>query len=468
MIAKLQFSWYLEKVFVTSSPDWLLTKTLKSQLQPLPVSSKSIVANFGYPFDWAQELSGIHLVKDEVLDLDQMKTINEAMIQQQDQMYKFIIHARNQANDLNIFRSGIRILKTKMTEGSRKDSEKTRIVSIRQLLIEKLRIHSRPVRSNQDQSIRRHFASGWWTVIMRKLTEEEKTSQQQTEAESKTPGTTSAPSVRVKFLPHNTFKEITQKSGIDKGDVYYQWSGSSYTSPVIMEASEKLKEVSDEIPVSLTGPISSTELSFFQQNGLKDELIHGKLIVQKRPRIPKRFQGLLPMDYEKRFFPFHLQTRKKQSSIDMIIPEAQTQFYRIYRIIIQRGYIQLSILYQVNLLTPLMPSLTIEGIFASSEFSRKTITENGKESKDRTGGMDGKRSNDHVKIEREKILKQEGEALKIRDQLDQIAEQLETLPEETGKQHRNKIPHFHCDEAKQWITSKVSFSKFLISILRFS
>eukprot|EP00210_Caulerpa_lentillifera_P009407 g8968.t1 len=459
-IAGLIFSWYLEQVFVSSFPDWLLVKTLKSQISPLPVSSRSLVGSYGYPLDWAQELCGVELIKDEVMDLDQVKTINEEMIRQQEQLSKFIIHARNQALDLNAFRSGLSTLKTKMIEGSKKDSDKTKIVSIVQVPIEKLKINSKPFTVSQEPVTKhRHFATGWWTVVMRKLSEEDKTSQEQSDSlmNQSTGVSYVPPLVRIRFFPHNTSHEVAaKKTGVEKGELYYQWEGSNWTPSITLEASDKLKELNNDSLAFLTGPITSEELVKIQEKGLTDELIHGKMIVQKRPRIPKRFHGLLPMNYEKRFFPFHLQTRKTPTTIATVIEESQKHLYRIYRIIIQRGHIQLSVLYQVNLLTPLMPTLTIEGVYASSEFSKKSTGETGKDSKDRSSGIDGKRSTDHVKLEREKILKQEGEALKIRDQFDLIADQLETLPNEASKKSRKQTPHFQCNEAKSWITTKLS------------
>ena len=78
-----------------------------------------------------------------------------------------------------------------------------------------------------------------------------------------------------------------------------------------------------------------------------------------------------------------------------------------------------------------------------------------KESRGKTF-LEGKSKADHIKTERERILKREMEAMKFRDALENIASRLKTLNRDSlSHEKSHKLPAFFCEDAKIWIGRKV-------------
>ena len=110
---------------------------------------------------------------------------------------------------------------------------------------------------------------------------------------------------------------------------------------------------------------------------------------------------------------------------------------------------------RVNLLRPLLPNVFIESVCASSDFKNRTSAISTKDAKSKAV-TDGKGKTDHVKTERERIMKRESEAMKIQETFDLAVGQLETLSHQEIPQSKSKkMPSFWCEDAKRWISRNV-------------
>ena len=146
--------------------------------------------------------------------------------------------------------------------------------------------------------------------------------------------------VRVRFYPQLT-AEGSRSLGISKSDIYYEAGSFCTDSQFRLRSSEKLSQASEGItgfPKSLVGPLSPEE------SGTKSDWVYGQLVVQKSNRIPKRYRGILPTNYEQRFFPFELLSKSHIKPVDPRIPELEKELFRVYRVIIQKGHIRLTTL----------------------------------------------------------------------------------------------------------------------------
>lgn len=101
-----------------------------------------------------------------------------------------------------------------------------------------------------------------------------------------------------------------------------------------------------------------------------------------------------------------------------------------------------------------MPTVFIESVSASSSYKTKTAIAGVKDQKPKA--TEGKSKADHIKTERERILKRELEALQLRELLDRAVAQLETLDhEDLPPVKSKKTPVFCCEDARRWITRQV-------------
>lgn len=145
--------------------------------------------------------------------------------------------------------------------------------------------------------------------------------------------------IRMRFFPHVS-NEWTKRMGVEKSELFYEAVEPEFDSLLKMKRFIHL-ETDENLPLVLIGPLKSEDIRE------SDDLVFGKLIVQKRIEIPKKFVGILPADFEARFFPFELRSKKHDFHIDLKMP-LQKELYRIYRVKLRMDCIQLTALVRSN------------------------------------------------------------------------------------------------------------------------
>ena len=229
-----------------------------------------------------------------------------------------------------------------MHHATRDGNKETELIRFRRMSSEKFLSHK--TENTTPGGSYRGLAAGMWTVVMKKEISENGTApssaNKTSDAMEIEEDLISQEMVRVRFYPQLT-TEGSRSLGISKSDVYYEASSFCTESQFRMRSSEKLSQASEGIagfPKSLVGPLSPEE------SGTKSDWVYGQLVVQKSNRIPKRYRGVLPTDYERHFFPFELFSKSHIKPVDPRIPESEKELFRIYRVILQKGHIRLSTL----------------------------------------------------------------------------------------------------------------------------